>query len=147
MAVPQSDAQRLSADIGSTIKSIRQMIDSDPSVLTSVDSPVPASAKSRPVLVELWRAWGDRMLARLQSAPVVVIEPPVMQAPDPVPVIVPTSQDVADLVLNHPALQTQLQFAVQQELNGELEAKFSANLRAVIRSQVAMAVQDQMVDA
>lgn len=146
MAVPQSDVQRLSADIGNTIKSIRHMMDNDPSVLTAVDPQVPVAFKPKPVLLQLWHAWGERMLARLKPAPVPAPVPNIDRTAPP-PVVVPTSQDVADLVLTHPDLQTQLQAAVQQELNGALGAKFSANLRAVIRSQVAMAVQDQMADA
>ncbi|RJE81712.1 hypothetical protein [Paracoccus sp. JM45] len=141
MAAPQSDAQRLSADIGKTIFSIRQMIDGDPSVLAD---PAPASPKAEPVIVRLWHAWGDRMLARLQSPPVAAPQPVIVQ---PDPLLVPTSKDVADMLLGHPDLHMHLQSAVQQELNGELGAKFSANLRAVIRSQIAMAVQDRMIDA
>lgn len=146
MANPQTDAQRLSADIGTTIRSIRMMIDSDPSVLAGAEPQKSAACTPKPMLSQLWHAWGERMLARLKPAPVA---PPVVvvEQPAPPPVNVPTPRDVADLVLGHPDLQVHLQTAVQQELNGALGMKFSANLRAVIRSQVAMAVEDQMADA
>jgi hypothetical protein len=125
MAAPQSDARRLSAGIG---KTIRQMVDSEPSVLAD---PVPAQPKARPVLMQIWQACGDRMLARLQTQPVATPQPVVEQQAPPA-VHVPTSTALADLLLGHPDLH--LQTAVQQELNGELGAKFSANLRAVIQS-------------
>lgn len=171
----QSDAQRLSAEIGSTVRSIRRMIDADAPIIQQdaasfrtarfgddpdIDrrlegglalamdwQPAASPEKPRSVLGRIWQAWGDRMLARLQPPPQAEPTPAPVIAPPPTPVPVPTSQEVAQIVLVHPDMHAQLKAVVQQELEGEMGAKFSANLRAVIRSQVAMAVQDQMIDA
>ena len=147
---PPLDATQLRAEIGSTVRSIREMIDADASVLSAPDVPAAVIAPRvprSPMLIRIWRAF--RAPVQVQPQPIAVAQPdPVIDAAfalqEPVPLPPPTAEDVAQIVMEHPALQRHLHDAVQQQLEGEMGQRFSANLRAVIRAQVAMAVEDQM---
>lgn len=138
---PPSDAMRLRAEIGSTVRSIREMIDAGPSTPIA---PAAAPEVRRPVLTRLWHALRPPVAA--EPAIVVQAEPVIQPAtvPEPPHAPPPSAQDVARMVMEHPDLQRELHAAVQQQLEGEMGQRFSANLRAVIRAQVAMAVEDQM---
>ena len=139
---PPTDATRLRAEIGSTVRSIRDMIDAGPSTPIA---PAAAPEVRRPVLTRLWHALRPPVAA--EPAIVVQAEPVIQPAPAPEPPVhapPPSAQDVARMVMEHPDLQRELHAAVQQQLEGEMGQRFSANLRAVIRAQVAMAVEDQM---
>ncbi|WP_378946173.1 hypothetical protein [Paracoccus sp. R86501] len=146
---PPSDAMRLRAEIGSTVRSIRDMIDADASVLLAPDVVVASKAPRRPMLIRIWQAF--RTPVPVRPEPMAAAQPdPVIDAvsvpQEPAPLPPPSAEDVARIVMGHPDLQNQLHAAVQQQLEGEMGQKFSANLRAVIRAQVAMAVEDQMID-
>ncbi|WP_108503131.1 hypothetical protein [Paracoccus indicus] len=147
---PPTDAARLRAEIGTTVRSIREMIDADASVFSAADVPaavIAPQAPRSPKLIRIWQAF--RAPVQVQPQPIVAAQPdPMIDAAfalqEPVPLPPPTAQDVAQIVMEHPALQHHLHDAVQQQLEGEMGQRFSANLRAVIRAQVAMAVEDQM---
>ena len=62
---------------------------------------------------------------------------PVLATPEPV---VPT---VAEIV-EDPALRALVREIIGEELHGELGTRFARNLRAVIRREVAAAIEDQM---
>ncbi|WP_111557813.1 hypothetical protein [Paracoccus sediminilitoris] len=141
-----SDALRLRADIGTTVRTIRTMIDADPTVLSIAE---PSVVPPRPTLFRIWQACCARILTRLEPPAPTVPEPVIQPAPpveQPEPAPIPTAQDIARIVMSHPDLRDQLHSAVHEKLEGEMGQKFSANLRAVIRAQVAMAVEDRLVD-
>ncbi|WP_411838642.1 hypothetical protein [Paracoccus sp. ME4] len=122
----------------------------------------PALPRRRSRMMRLLSAWGDWLMWRLMPptmseaptsvAPALTAPHPVelQAAPAPVPPAVPevpvaqiVTQTV-DQIMDDAAMRARLKEMIREELEGEMGARFSGNLRAVVRREVAAALDDRL---
>ncbi|MBU2958052.1 hypothetical protein Q4511_10540 [Paracoccus sp. 1_MG-2023] len=146
-AVSAGDAQAIRSQIGTTIRSIRDMLDSGELPEPLPHEPLPHKPAPRMVRPGPIRAWRDRIAMRMR--------PPVQDVPEPAappaPIVIqmpaeaPQVEPVVMAVLTDPALATQLTELVREELEGEMGQRFSANLRALVRREIAVAEERALI--
>lgn len=120
-----------------------------------VPQPMAMRAPSR--LRRLFSAWGDWLMWRLMppprpaavpvAAPSVPVVAPVPAARADVPAPLALDQIVAQAisrVVGDGSLRDHLQEMIREELEGEMGARFSGNLRAVIRREIATGLDDRL---
>ncbi|WP_282602456.1 hypothetical protein [Paracoccus sp. PARArs4] len=144
-AVPGPDAGEIRCQIGDTVRSIRAMLDHGE--LPEPIGPAPQPEPQPEPQVGLLRAWRDWLGQRMRP-PVPQALPP---APQPAPIIVqlppeaPELEPVVLAVLQDAALGEQLQELVREELEGEMGQRFSANLRALVKKEIALAEERALI--
>lgn len=122
----------------------------------------------RLTLASVLAGWWQWALWKIQAPRIPLATEPAMPAPDPAPaaeaVAAPAAppeaeplaaaypesvclEDIAaraaERVLDAEALRNRLNEMIREELQGEMGARFSSNIRAVIRREVASAVDDR----
>lgn len=137
-------------EIGAQVRVIREMLDSGtlPAPVVRPD-PAPASpaeidaeAPAAPARPGLLRAWGGWMAQRMRPPEPPAPPPP---APPPAPIVLqlpaeaPQTAPVVLAVLEDPELDAQIRERVREELEGEMGERFTANLRQLVRREVALA--------
>lgn len=167
-AVPLSEAARIRSEIGETVRSIRMMLDRGD--LPEPLSPAFPTISDQPPngVAGLWTGLRARfaagLLSPMRTAPIpetrigeAVSEPSSEPAPGPVPeppaapIILQPPADSPDpaavvvAVLQDPALAAQLRDQVRAELEGEMGQRFSANLRALVRREIALAEERGLI--
>lgn len=124
----------------------------------------PAPPRRRSRVMQLLSAWGDWLMWRLMPptlsdapasvAPAVTTPHPqpveIQAAPAPVPPAapeVPVAQIVTqtvDQIMDDAAMRARLKEMIREELEGEMGARFSGNLRAVVRREVAASLDERL---
>ncbi|WP_255329710.1 hypothetical protein [Paracoccus albicereus] len=76
--------------------------------------------------------------------PTMPVQGPVFSAPAPVRTLPEPSFPTVEDIVDDPAMRALVREIIGEELHGELGTRFARNLRAVIRREVAAAIEDQM---